>query len=293
MTNHEQTHPYTSDHTYHEQESGDIPATPKDDLELLRFLAEHGDTNSDLFAEILDNISFEYVRTNFSDIYNENLKIINSRAISPDEKRAAAASNRELLKIAKGRILTEFHIADVVVDEFDAARQKIESIIETDYRVHGDKSLPLHALGILVKDKDGKDRYVYPHNLFPSSTNELWHSYVRAVKSHVQAADDLSGQKTGSSQGIVKATDLARKSAHDAISRDIRSLLNFPDTEEGFQEARSLVAKMRETRFTSTDTGERHRLQDRILSRSGKVVELLRELNELGMLSDPEAKNYR
>lgn len=172
----------------------------------------------------------------------------------------------------------------MIVDEIEHAKLQISKIISDDQKQHGTESDALVALGILSQDEEGVERFSYPRDLMPSSTNEKWHEYLKSVKAHVIAADQHD------SKGTIMALDHARRYAHNTIARDVQALLGFDDSDEGFEEARKLVAKMRENRFPTIDTAERDRVAKKVQEgMGGSVLAILRRHSS--ELYDPERRS--
>lgn len=235
--------------------------------------------------EKLTEIAYDYLSDNFTEEHTANMTVIRSRIASDTDKGAAIENNKRLLERAKQAVLDHAKI-EGTMDAYKIARDHIVEIVERDRELNGDLSKPLLALGILCEDQKGSERWVYPRGLFPEETNAKWQSYIQAVKQHVFKAENL---QYGGAQSEVVDADRSRRVAHDAISRDVQTLLGFEDTEEGFEEARSLVAKMRENRFPTVDTGESARIASRVEKGigHGSVVDVLRD--RFGRYSDPES----
>lgn len=255
----------------------------KVDLDGLAKLRNDG--NEPVFDELLENTAFDLIfdNENLRSEFEDNKKIVRSGRTS-QEREDAAEKNRNILNKAKQAILELAGIHDIVVDEMEYARAQLAKLIVEDIEKNGDDADALIALGILEKGDDGKERFMYKRDIFPDSTNTKWHSYVRAVKDHVEASDNL---RTGlsSSQAGVMVADRSRRVAHDAVARDIQYLLGFPGDEDGFDEARRLVAKMRENRFPTAETGERARMAKKV--GGGSVLSFLN--NYTGPVYDPES----
>lgn len=257
------------------------------DADLIRRLSMQ--ENKDPLRAHLEDVAYDFIYENpeFADTLNKNIAIIRSPKANEEEKRIAAAENRALNLQAQQIILDHIGIQDVILDEIVHARNEITHIITKDKEEKGDLSDPLIALGILTTDKDGNDRFTYPRALFPPCTTEKWHKYLSAVKDHIDAAELLKGPAPHTSQTYVVEKDNLRRLAHNAVSKDVQRLLGLPNTEEGFEEARKLVAKMRENRFPTIETGERGRIAGQI---GGSVVSILRSSEK--RFFDPESASY-
>lgn len=245
-------------------------------------LKELYESNDDKFSGVLDDIAYDLIFENedLKSNFTANLATMRSHASELDKKHAAE-NNRAIYARAKQLVLHRAGIKDIIVDEIEHAKIEINRIISEDRKKHGSNADALTALGILKQDSEGKDRFSYPRNLMPDSTNNKWHKYIKAVKDHVAAADNRENH------GILMAFDRARRYAHNSVSKDIQSLLSFSDDDEGFEEARKLVAKMRENRFPTMETGERSRVESKVQKgMGGSVLAILR--SHQGELYDPE-----
>lgn len=245
-------------------------------------LLELHQTKDDRFDDVLDDTAYDLVFENddLREDFTSNLNILRGHA-NEHLKKQAAEKNRILFSRAKELVLEHVGIKDLIVDEIEHAKLKIHSIISQDRNEHGADADALIALGILSVGADGSQRFTYPRNLMPGSTNEKWHQYLKSVKDHVASAEEHE------SQGTIMALDKARRYAHNALARDIQSLLGFSDSDEGFDEARKLVAKMRDNRFPTAETGERARVEAKVQKgMGGSVLAILRR--HADELYDPE-----
>lgn len=269
---------------YISQEAHNEVVFPADiDITAIRELYEAED---DRFHDVLDDIAYDLIfeNENLKTDFEANQGVIRGRG-DENEKKQAAENNRALYARAKELVLQRAGIESVVVDEMEHAKVQISGIISEDRKENGPNADALTALGILSKDTDGNDRFTYPRSLMPDATNAKWHKYVTSVKEHMAAADRHD------SQGTIMEMDQARRYAHNGISRDVQSLLGFPNTEEGFEEARKLVAKMRENRFPTLETGERSRVEKKVQKgMGGSVLAILRD--NAGDLYDPESRRH-
>lgn len=248
-------------------------------------LKQMWDNEDPRFEDLLDSAAYDFIFENpqFKDEHQANLSVIRSRIAAGSDRKQAAERNRDLFNRVKQIIIDHAGVEGFVIDEIEHARAQIEKIIAEDKKQNGDTSNALTALGILTKDSEGNEVFTYPRRLFPDSTQDKWHTYLSAVKSHIAASDNL---KIGGSQSAVVSTDHSRRIAHDSVSRDIQRLLGFEDTEDGFAEARSLAAKMRENRFPTIETAEKNRIENRVQVGLGKVAAFLRDHSD--QLYDPE-----
>lgn len=238
------------------------------------------------FDGTLDEIAFDLIfeNENLKNDFEANRAVIRGNG-DQDKKKRAAEDNRTLYARAKELVLQRAGIDNVIVDEIEHAKIQISEIISKDRQENGDQSDALIALGILSKDEDGNDRFAYPRKLMPDSTNKKWHKYVVSVKEHIAAADRHD------SKGTIVDLDRTRRYAHNGVARDIQSLLGFPDDDDGFEEARKLVAKMRENRFPTIETGERSRVESKVQKGiGGSVLAILR--SHPGEFYDPESNRY-
>lgn len=285
MNEHQTTKIELQDETLHDDDSS--PALPSSiDVNILIKL--HADNDEEALRDQLEEVAYDYIYENpdWKGALEENISVIRSKTATQQAKRAAAADNRALNSRAQQIILDQAGIHDVIVDEIEHTRHQISQLVAKYKAENGETADPLLALGILQRDKDGKDRFAYPRGLFPPSTTKKWHAYIRAVKEHIEAADLLEKGGARGVQGFVVEKDRARRAAHNAVSRDAQKLLGFADTDDGFEEARRLMAKMRENRFPTVETGEQSRIARQI---GGSVLALLRNTSQ--QFYDPEGAN--
>lgn len=170
--------------------------------------------------------------------YQQNLaQIRNLRDYRNPDKDAL-----DLLIADQNRIFDT--VRGLVVYEADLPDEARLSAIELSRQVVADKlndtfqDTPytareaLETLGIITADsKTGKDILRFPSEIVPENTTVLWETYLAAVCVHVKAGDDLEAHKAGSSQAAVAEADATRKYAHDAVTRELHSILDLHTTD--------------------------------------------------------------
>jgi len=227
----------------------------------------------------------------------DNIVMVRSR--DKAKQQEGKESQNQLLFKVKNQIISLTGI-DYMDNEIERqmAKNNVKEIILQSGAAGSHEALT--TLGILSKDQDGNDRFTYPRDLMPSSTNKKWDEYVAAVKTH------LSSQ-AGVSQGRLtpddlKADDMSRRIAHNTIATELMDVLQLPnDDSEGawsFETTRRLVTKMREARFPDRSTGEADRTQEAIWAfndnrQSRELGVGAAVVTQVGIIYDPEASQAR
>lgn len=268
----------------------DLSKDQIDTLSRLQALEKAGDESD--FDEYLQDIAARYLANEKADQFQANIDTLRAAKTAQDVD-AARAAQKALFTEAKKIVLAKAGLPEeLAIDAMTQARSRIAEMLMSAKLSQGSDLSPLRVLGILKEDTEGNDYFVYPRGLFPAEVDVRWSAYISAVKAHVSSAKDLElgfGLKS-----LVIESDRHRRSAHDALSRDIHSLLHLELVTERtwkFEDTRELVAKMRENRFPNVATGEADRTDRAIMHGIGKtgLAHAVRADMLLAKLYDPEA----
>lgn len=184
-----------------------------------------------------------------------------------EEETALVKQQRELKDRYSRSILELAGIQNP--DSFDAVERSRKNVQERMIEIGGDDdSVLLEKLGIVTVDENGEQKFHYPRELFDPKVNEKMDLYLGIVDKHMGTVD--AAERGEKPQYEAVELDHMRRSAHDAISRDIARII-FPEAgKESFDQARRLVAKWRDN--TIPNSGE----EDRVL-KGLRTYALLRE----------------
>ena len=226
---------------------------------------------SDDFAASLDDFAAAFLEENCP-AFTENIKRMRASR-NPEFQQEVRQLQLTLFNQAKHYILDFAGLpTNLADDEVDIVRANIERLIHESQSISAlNDDGPLTALGILVRDKEGRERFTYPEGLFTTATDEKWSAYLASVKRHLKAAND-------SRIGVAIPNDLRdadqkRRIAHDSLSIEIKNLLGL---NWDLQDVRNLVSKMRDSRYPNATSGEKARTNEALIE-GMTVVRALRE----------------
>ena len=232
-----------------------IEKTSLDELVELATTEPHGER----FEVFLDDLTYEALTANPD--FEANKAAMTSGKLTVQEQVEIRDRQRGLFSQYREAIVQEAGLpTEAGVTEAEKSKQRIEAILEQALETY-DPNKPadvLEALGIITHDKDGNEIFTYPTGLFPSSTDNKWLTYIENVKNHLRV--DRAVRHGTLDKSEVKDADSVRVMAHNAITRDIHDLLGLyklPDSKWDFEKTRRLVAKMRDSRFPTVQTGEK------------------------------------
>lgn len=211
----------------------------------LRELLESEDRTA--FDERLQTLAEELADgdTEFNDNV-EKLKIArrNSR-LDKSELRVIIDRQKDIIEAYKQIIIAECNLPDEArFSELETAKKNINTILSEAY---GDKSYTrdeaLTTLGVISIDNDNSVSYHFPNHLVPPAVLEKWETYLAAVCSHVEAADNLA---TSGDKDAVMSADATRRYAHDSIALDFKDIFGLGLDKES---SRQILAKIRDQVF--------------------------------------------
>ncbi len=142
----------------------------------------------------------------------------------------------------------------------EVSKAKIKELIENEI-LKNPESGPhdiLKVLGMITENEIGEEIFVYPEGLFSKNTDAKWATYIETVRTWVRIKNAVNAGITASAE--LGEIDKIRSVAHTAVSRDVNEALglgNIPDSRWDFNKTRNLLAKMRDARFPTKETGEK------------------------------------
>lgn len=217
------------------------------------------DPESEDFDNLLEDIAYSALLQN--EEFNNNIKLIRSGNVSESDAAKISKRQKEMLSEHKQFVLEQAGIpTEAGLTDLEIGKKTVANILSSEQEKGNlkDSSDALRVLGILKFDEDeGQDRFEYPVNLFPESIDQKWDAYVGSVIKHLRTVRDLESHL--GNQYKVDDADSSRRIAHNAIARDLHSMLGFDnltDEQWGFDKTRKLVAKMRDHRFPTVETAE-------------------------------------
>ena len=232
------------------------------------------------FDEMLDDVVFEWISKHRSEEFAQILKGVRSSNKNVSEQ--AKIQREELFKEVKGRLLGELSVSEEdILSPLDKKRNEITELLETGEKADPGKFNPLIALGLLATDEKGNTFFRYKKGVFADSTDQKWDDYCLAAVSHEMASDDLMTGGGPNGQAAVVEKDRTRRAKHNAVAKEVEYILGGRFS---FDDARSLIAKMREQRYPNT--GEEHRT-NRGLAQEVRTLDAIRAhiLEQSGMHS--------
>lgn len=235
-------------------------------LDELRELADN-DAAGERFEVFLDDLTYEALTEN--EEFNSNRRLMTSGKLSSQAQLELREKQRALFSRYRQGIIEEAGLpTETALTEAEKSRQKIQALLNEAVEAH-DVSKPLEvleALGIISHDKEGQEIFTYPQDLFPKSTDNKWDVYLESVRNHLRTERDVHGGTVDKSE--LQDADTIRRAAHNAVTRDVHEILGL-DRLEGsnwdFDKTRNLLAKMRDTRFPTVETGEKFVTEDAVL----------------------------
>lgn len=232
--------------------------------------------SADELNAYIEEVAFEGVTSD--EEFSSNINVLKSARERGDTKAEESIRDRqnEILNTYKQAVMSLSGLEDGAGrDELALARDKTGAIIAEHLESGESQDELLQKLGILEVNEQGKEIFMYPEELFPEKTNEKWAVYLQKVKDHLKAERGaMSG--TMSSHELGDA-DKIRRLAHNAVTRDVHTILGFdklPESEWDFAKTRNLLAKMRDHKFPTVDTAEKERTTTEVM-RAARILGVL------------------
>lgn len=227
-------------------------------LDDLLELSRNPDAKSQ-FEDLLDDLAYEALTQN--EEFMANREVLHSKSHDGPEILKVRNRQRELFAQYKEAIVLEAGVpTERSKSEIDAAKKRVQELVQAEVTRNpsAEPSDILKVLGMISLDKQGNEIFVYPENLFPPSTDDKWATYLETVNSWVRL-------KSAVDDGLrdfheLEDIDGTRRVAHNAVARDLDEILGLgklPDSEWDFVKTRNLLAKMRDARFPTVETGEK------------------------------------
>lgn len=207
------------------------------------------------FETLLEDVAFEALKEH--EEFTHNAMKMRSGGLSKEQQLTVRDRQRELLSLCKVSILSEAGIdTDAAKTDFDLAKAHVKEIVDSiTSSSEGFEAVDiLSEMGIIAKDENGEDIFQYPPSLFPQSTDKKWGTYLESVRAHLRTERAVHAGTLG--KEALGEADRLRRYAHNAVSRDVHEILGFS---WDFEDTRNLVAKMRDSRFPTVETGEAFR----------------------------------
>jgi hypothetical protein len=217
------------------------------------------ETKTEQFEALLDDLTYEALSDNPE--FLENIKIVTEHTVSREQQKEVTDRQRVLFDEYKAAILRQAGVSsEHVKSEMSTAKERIKSLVEAELATDPG-SRPheiLLSLGMLTEDDEGQEIFTYPEALFPKSTDAKWSTYLETVRTHLKIEKAVKAKLRAPVE--LEEADTARRIAHNAVSRDVDELLGFeklPSSEWDFEKTRELLAKIRDSRFPTVETGEK------------------------------------
>lgn len=212
------------------------------------------------FNALLDDLTYEAL--SHDETFMRNAEMNNNDSIDADQAKLIKAEQQSIFNAYREEIAFQSGIPQgEVVNEIDLARQRVMDIVG-DRTINSDTAAGeiLNDLGMIEKDQDGHDIFVYPQGLFPESTDKKWNTYLETVREHLRIGRAVRAFTLNAHE--LSDADRIRRIAHNAVSRDIDEILGLsilPESEWTFEDTRRMVAKMRDNKYPTVETAEKSR----------------------------------
>lgn len=221
---------------------------------------------SERLEVLIDDLAYEALNDNVE--FTTNARLVRGGNLSHDDEKKVVQKQRELLAAYRQAIVQEAGLStESSLTEIERSKQKIQEILDKTLAEENPKpDQVLEALGIISRDKDGREIFTYPQNLFPKSTDNKWETYLETVKNHVRAERALANGTVHKS--AVGEADRARRTAHTGAAQDVHEILGLgklPDSKWDLEKTRSMLAKMRDTRFPTVETAEKSLTEEAVI----------------------------
>ena len=212
------------------------------------------------FQTFLNDLTYEALELN--EEFAKNGKKMRSGKLSPSEQEELRDTQRAIFSSYRQAIIQEAGLpTEAALTEMEKSKQRIQAIVEKSIGDDPDNAGPLkvlEALGIITFDEQHHEAFNYPYGLFPKATDDKWDTYVQTVINDLEVLRAFENHLV--SQADKKESDAVRRTAHIAVARDVDVLLGLdqlPESTWNQEETREMLAKMRDTRFPTVETGEK------------------------------------
>lgn len=234
--------------------------TALDELtDLYNLAQDNPEEYKDQFEEFLDDLVYNSLVDD--EEFMKNAKRMRSGRASKDEQLEIKDRQNSIFNTRKAIVVEAANLpTEAGLDDIQKSKMKVADLISEYEGSHDGELDVLLALGILTKDEAGREVFTYPTGLFPATTDKKWEIYLESVRNHIRKS---RGVELGTLDKVeVEDADTIRRTAHNAISRDVDMILGLselPDNRWNLERTRALVAKMRDLRFPTVETAERDR----------------------------------
>jgi hypothetical protein len=249
----------------------------------VRHLYETG--NKEALEVYIDDLVYEALASD--EEFTRNIALV--RKIRSD----GAIANEEAIRNRQNELFNEYKRdlvglvglpSEIGQDEYELAKERVARVVGDYLKSGGDKNDTLRSLGILSIDDEGREYFSYPQGLFPKETDKKWDLYLDRVRDDVRKERGMQAGTIG--QDERELADKMRRLAHDAVTRDVHTILGFEATEGSswnFGSTRNMLAKMRDAKYPTVETAEKDRT----------VNQVLHAANMLGVLGTKIADLHR
>lgn len=231
-------------------------------IDQLRQLNAEGEIKNGELEDFIERIVMAILDEN--EEFQENAHCFKTLRRGSDEEKKISLRQRTLYKQTRHAVLLAAGLPIDGADErLESARHKAQQLLTSKLENMENPSADavLSALGIVVTDKKGQERFNYPTELFPVETNQKWDFYLDTVRDHLNLTDRLKDKDGLVSQEDIVEADLRRHLAHGAVTKDVDAILGLSELTDcnwNSKDTRDLVGKMRDKVFPSSDSAELH-----------------------------------
>lgn len=162
-------------------------------------------------------------------------------------------SQKQIVEEYRVFIINELGLPDEArLSQIEQARNAIAERLSTSLPEGYNPGEALEELGIITVH-DNEVEYHFPSELVPKSTTELWETYLASVCHHVQTQRNLS-RGLIDDKGAVEQADKTRTYAHNAVTKELHSILNFNENQWKNRDTRELLGKIRDFTFPTYES---------------------------------------
>lgn len=196
-----------------------------------------------LLEELVDDIAVEDPEFQANMTTLKELRTHRNRDIAKiselmDRQKALMANFRRY-------IINETGLPDEVrFTQIEQARNDIHARLAAAFPDGYEPKQALSLLGMEVQEGDDV-KYHFPEELLPDSTTDLWQTYLASVCNHRWKAKALARGESDD-RAAVEQADRTRTYAHNAVTKELHSILSFPEDKWSRLDTRELLGRTRD-----------------------------------------------
>lgn len=175
------------------------------------------------------------------------------RTVDKDAIKQLVARQNEIVEDIRAFVVNEAGLPDEArFNQIEQARNAIADQLSETFPEGYEPGEALEALGV-IRMSDDQAEYHFPAELVPTSTNTLWETYLASVCHHVQTQRNLS-RGIIDDKSAVEQADTTRTYAHNAVTKELHTILNFDENKWSRRDTRALLGKIRDYVFPTYES---------------------------------------